>query len=354
MTDVRSPEGRLILVGNGDPIHIGSHLAEADAAAGYQMCFEDVRAAYDASVWRKRIDWWMRGRRPSRLQQFSAELVEACRSFRPECILSTGLAPIDADGLQAIGKLGIRRVSYLTDDPWNPTHRAGWFMNALPHYDAVFSPRRANLEDLRRLGCRRVRYLPFAYAPSLHYPDPPATCDEVKAFSSDVVFAGGADADRVPYVQALLQAGFTVALYGGYWERFRPTRPHTRGHADPMALRKAIGGAKVALCLVRRANRDGHAMRSFEVPAVGACMLVEDTDEHRAMFGEPGRAVVYFRAVNEMVQTMGRLRDDPAERERLGREAHRLIVGGHNTYQDRLLAMLEPTAVGMTAALGRS
>ena len=57
---------------------------------------------------------------------------------------------------------------------------------------------------------------------------------------------------------------------------------------------------------------------------------------------------------DEMVQTMGRLRDDPAERERLAREAHRLIVGGHNTYQDRLLAMLEPTAVGMTAALGRS
>jgi spore maturation protein CgeB len=257
-------------------------------------------------------------------------------------MVATGLAPVEANALEALGALGVQRVVYLTDDPWNPRHRAGWFMEALPLYDLVFSTRRANLNDLERLGCRRVRYLPFAYAPEVHYPDPPATPDEARAFASDVVFAGGADADRVPYIQALLRSGFKVGLYGGYWERFHPTRLYSRGHADPASLRKAIGGAKVALCLVRRANRDGLAMRSFEVPAIGACMLVEDTAEHREIFGPPDRAVAYFRSLDEMVQRMRRLLDDPVERGRLASEAHRLIAEGGHTYRDRLRGMLDP------------
>src|SRR6266404_5638388 len=101
MKHTGSCERRLILVGNADPVHVGSHLAQAAAATGYQIRFEDVRVAYDASVWRKRIDWWLCGRRPSRLRQFSAEVVEMCRSFRPEWMLSTGLAPIEAGALDA-------------------------------------------------------------------------------------------------------------------------------------------------------------------------------------------------------------------------------------------------------------
>jgi spore maturation protein CgeB len=257
-------------------------------------------------------------------------------------MLATGLAPIEASALEALGALGVQRVVYLTDDPWNPSHRAEWFMEALPLYDLVFSPRRANLSDLERLGCRGVRYLPFAYAPEVHYPDPPATPEEARAFASDVVFAGGADTDRVPYIRALLRSGFKVGLYGGYWTRFRSTRLHTRGLAGPASLRKAIGGAKVALCLVRRANRDGLAMRSFEVPAIGACMLVEDTEEHREIFGAPDRAVAYFRNLDDMVRTLRRLLVDPVERGRLASEAHRLIVEGGHTYRDRLRRMLEP------------
>ena len=96
---------------------------------------------------------------------------------------------------------------------------------------------------------------------------------------------GGADRDRVPFIAALGAAGFSIALYGDHWDRFPETKPYDRGYADPQTLRQATAAAKIALCLVRRANRDGHVMRSFEIPAIGACMLVEDTEEHREIFG---------------------------------------------------------------------
>lgn len=342
----RPREATVLVVGNPDPVHVGAHLVAAARALGLGAVLLDVRRANGASrILRKA--WWLLDRRPTRLTRFSRDVVRACRSLRPRCVIATGLAPVNRDALRALGALGITRVNYLTDDPWNPAHRARWFFRALSCYDAVFSPRRANLDDLAQLGCRQVAYLPFAYNPEVHYREAAPGSVPEEEFDSDVLFAGGADRDRVRYVAALIRAGFRVALYGGYWERFPETRAHARGVADAETLRAAVSRARIALCLVRRANRDGHAMRTFELPAMGACMLVEDTEEHREIFGEDGRAVMYFRTLEEMVERARWLVERPDERRRLAAEARRLVSSGSHTYADRLSEIL--MTVGLPA-----
>ena len=69
------------------------------------------------------------------------------------------------------------------------------------------------------------------------------------------------------------------------------------------------------LCLVRRANRDGQVMRSYEAAAIGSCMLVEDTPEHRELFGPDGEAVVYFETIDDMLRRLQLLLDAPDERD---------------------------------------
>jgi spore maturation protein CgeB len=81
-------------------------------------------------------------------------------------------------------------------------------------------------------------------------------------------------------------------------------------------------------------------MRTFEVPAVGSCMLTEDTPEHREIFGQDGEAVVYFNTVTEMVEKTHWLLHHDQERQRLAQNAHLLITQGQNTYGDRLKTML--------------
>ncbi len=296
--------------------------------------------AFAGNRWIGKVNWWLRGRRPNRFREFSERVVEACREQQPRWLLATGIAPIEEPALKEIGRLGTTRLNYLTDDPWNPSHRAPWFMNALRQYDWIFSTRRSNLEDLRDHGCPRVSYLPFAYAPHLHYPEPPRTLEASTRFSADVAFAGGADPDRVPLIAALIREGVTVALYGGYWNRYAETKQFARGLADPETLRKAIGAAKVALCLVRRANHDGNAMRTFEVAAMRGCMLAEYTDEHREILGDDGETVVYFRSPEQMIDRLRWLLEHDDERRRLGSAVQARITGGRNTYKDRLEAML--------------
>lgn len=330
----------LLIVGNPDSVHIGAHFLRAAEALGIETVVCDVTEAYDGPLWRNRINWWVHGRRPTRLEAFSAKVLEACRDQRPTWLLATGIAPVEEAALKEIGKLDVLRLNYLTDDPWNPAHRAPWFLRAAPQYDYIFSPRRATLGDLRRLGCMSACYLPFAYAPELHFPEAPANGERVR-LASDIIFAGGADRDRVPYIEALIQAGFGVALYGGYWERYAQTAPAARGQADASTLRKAVSAAKVSLCLVRRANRDGNVMRSFELPAMGACLLAEDTEEHREIFGDDGEAVAFFRAREDMVEKLRWLLAHEDVRRRLRDAAHRIITTGRNTYRDRLEAILQ-------------
>src|SRR5205814_454358 len=208
--------------------------------------------------------------------------LETCELFQPEVIVTTGAAPVSAPALQSCREKGIKCINFSTDDPFNPRQRAPWFLQALREYDVVFTPRTVNREELRLHGCRRVEYLPFGYDESLFFPEPSVAPEE----ESDLFFAGTGDRDRLPYVRAAIDAGFCMRLHGIYWDRFPETKSITRGQDDIPTLRRAIAVCRIALCLVRHANRDGYAMRTFEVPAFGSCMMVEGSLEYWEIFGQ--------------------------------------------------------------------
>jgi spore maturation protein CgeB len=340
MTHAAGDAARLLIVGFRQGTHVGGSLARAAERLGLSYMFVDAGEAFSAPRLVRAVTWRLGGHRPPALRRFSRVVGSACARWRPRWLLSTGMAPIDAPTLATIGRLGVERLNYLTDDPWNPVLSARWFLDALRHYDHVFSPRSANLEDLRQHGCPAVTYLPFGYDPALCFRQNPPTLQEWSRYSTDLVFVGGADRDRVPYLDAAIRAGVEVTLYGGYWDRFPETSGHSRGHADVATVRKVTSAAKVSLCLVRRANRDGHVMRSLEIPAMGGCMLMEDTEEHRNLFGPPGHAATYFRAIPDMLEQLRWLLSAEAERRRLAASAERCIREGRHTYQDRLRAML--------------
>jgi hypothetical protein len=329
----------VLIVGNDGGTNIGASLFRGARALAIPAELADARAAYDAPRAVARFNWWVRGRRPTRLSAFSRTMVERWRAKRPSRIVAAGLVPLDARALEDARARGIPTAVYLTDDPWNPAFKSQWFLDALPLYDHVFTPRRSNIADLARHGCRSVNFLPFGFDPELFFPDPPSGVD-FPHYEADVFFAGGADDERRPFLTALLAQGFRVALYGDYWDRYVETRPVTRGHGGPKTLRHAIAASKVCLGLVRRANRDGHAMRSIEVPAAGGCFLAERTPEHEDIFGPDGEAVTYFSDIDAMVREARRLIDDASRRARLRARALEIITEGHFTYADRLQTLM--------------
>jgi spore maturation protein CgeB len=340
---------KLLLIGNFSSGHIGASLLIAARQLGVETITADTRSAIAAPPWLVRLNWHLLKRRPPYLRKFCESVIDLCRQSAPDILLTTGCAPINARTLHEIGALGIRRVNYSTDDPWSKVHRSPWLLAALKQYDVVFSPRRSNLEQLRSLRGPAVHYLPFAFDPTLHFLSKQDS-EELNGYESDVLFVGGADRERVAIVGQLVRKGFNVALYGGYWDRYRRTRPAARGLATPERIRQATTAAKVCLSLVRHSNRDGHVMRSFEMAALGACMLVEDTVEHREIFGEDGETVVYFRTSAELYSRLDWLLAHPTERARLSTAVLARTATEENTYANRLEQMLGLIKVALVPA----
>jgi spore maturation protein CgeB len=327
----------LAIVGGFQLAHIGRSFMRSATQHEIKARAFDVIDASQGSRLLRALSWRFADRRPPQMRQFAQTVISACTAFKPDILIATSAVPLPADALSALRSLNIVCANYLTDDPWNPASRARWFLRALPNYNIVFTPRRANVGDLRELGCRDVRYLPFGYDEVLHAP-----AGEVQdAPSHDVLFVGGADRDRAAFVTAFTRTGPRLALVGAYWSRSSTLRPFALGCMPPEAVRRLTASAKINLCLVRRTNRDGHVMRSFEIAAIGGCMLVEDTREHKEIFGGDGEAVLYFRTPQEAAARASSLLADANERSRLARAVHARIVAGGNSYGDRLSTMIE-------------
>jgi spore maturation protein CgeB len=338
---------RLMIVGHPGPSHVGGHLVDAARELGIEPTVVDVRGA-DGSRALQALSWRLRDRRPAGHRAFVAATLAEARRVRPSLILATGQVPLGADALRVLGENGARRVNFLTDDPFNPRLRARWFLASLGEYDALYSPRHANLAELRSASLRPVSYLPFACNPRQHHPDDAAE----PSVHDRLLFIGGADDDRAAILREVVSSGVAVTLIGGYWDRYRDLRGSHLGFAGPETINRVTRSAHACLILVRRANRDGHVMRSFEAAAAGGCLLVEDTADHRELYGEDGTSALFFRTPADIVERVRWLFTHPEARRRLADHArHRIGLTAGHTYTDRLRRIIEDATARCAGAL---
>ncbi len=324
---------RVLIVGASGGSNIGGSLWRGACHVGLETILCDSNEAWATGTFRQSFVWRLRGRRPLLFRNFNKRLIQRCRDFRPTVMLVTGRAGVAGETLRFCHMAGIRMANFLTDDPFNQRMHSPWFMETLGMYNVLFTPRRSNIEQLRTDGCRRVKYLRFGYDADLFCRD---SSKDTKEDTSDLFFAGHVEASRMDYVVAAIKAGLRVRLYGKGWDAYAVTRPYARGEADIATIRSEARQCKLSLCLIRHDNRDGHSMRTFELPAIGACILAEDTDDHRDIFGRDSDRVTYFASPYEMVERAKRLLDAPAERTRMRNAVHDYITNGGNTYADRL------------------
>lgn len=329
----------IMIVGGALETNVGLSLHEAASTLGIASELIDTLPAFSGPKLLRTLNWRFNDRRPVRLDEFSNFVVQRCRKTRPQILISTGIAPLTSSALKQLSDLNIVLANFQTDDPWNEAHLSNWYLEALSHYDYIFSPRSAALQQLRAATSANVSYLPFGYDPRLFYPETDATA-LMKTTRCDVVFAGGADKDRLNAVKSLAKSGLSLGLYGGYWGKYDFARPFYRGMASAATLRSAHANSLVAIGAVRRANRDGNSMRTFELPAMACCCVMEATADHFRLFGKEGDAVAYFDTPESLVAKCLSLCSDSRTRSIMARRAHALVEFGHR-YEDRLRAMLE-------------
>lgn len=332
----------ILVVGQLSNEHLGFHFKTALSELGLPGQFLDYRSCKSSFEILNKIWWRLFDKSYVHQESFQKRLQSEQEIASAKTVFVLGNSPVTQKTLLWFKSNQVKTINFLADDPWNTKISPNWFLNSLPLYDLLITPRKANLSQLQQLSSGKVIYLPFGYNPQIHFEDSKLTPEEEQKYSCDVMFFGGADPDRVPYIIELIRAGFNLKLYGGYWDRYPETKPYSRGIISPEELRKAIKASKVVLNLVRRANRDGHVMRSFEGPAMGGCMLNEFTEEHLEIFGSSN--TLFFQNSEEMVKHVKALISSSELRTQITQSNSDRIVKGKNTYTDRLKVILEHLA----------
>jgi len=244
-----------------------------------------------------------------------------------------------SEARQSLERRGGGIACFLCDDPFNPVHRCESWLQALAEYTLVVSTKRQVIPDLVAAGCRRVQYARFGYHPPIHRPVNPKALGFLKC---DIGFAGNADADRLPILRGLAEgtSDLSFNLYGHGWSADPVLRAITQPQVVGLHYSAAMLAATVCPCLVRRANRDGHVMRSIELPAVGAFMLAERTEEHQEMFDE-GVHCDYWGSVEELIDKSRWYSSNPRHAAYIAHAGHAHVVAAPNTYADRALEVVQ-------------
>ena len=114
---------------------------------------------------------------------------------------------------------------------------------------------------------------------------------------------------------------------------------------------KVLNATKINLCFLRKLNRDVQTTRSVEIPACGAFMLAERTEEHRRLFAE-GVEVDYFEGVEELERKCRWYLANDEERDDMARRARARCVDHGYSNSERLRKVLATVAPTATSIVG--
>ncbi len=233
-------------------------------------------------------------------------------------------------------------AGYSPDDMIRRQNQSMQFLRHLSLYDIFFTTKSYGVQELKALGCPKVKFVGNAFDPDIHKPIQVSPMDR-KIWGGPVGFVGAYEPTRAFSMYSLAKQEIPVRVWGPDWQKCRLRAKHfLLEHkslwAEQYAL--ALNAFDINLCFLRKINRDLQTTRSMEIPACGRFMLAERTDEHLALF-EEGKEAEFFSTDAELLDKVRYYLIHEANRRRIaaaGRE--RTLRSGYSNH-DRLREMLQ-------------
>lgn len=279
---------------------------------------------------------------PHDLAGVNRQLRAVDAGFAPHLVwIEKGLT-VEAETLRALRERWPQTVllNYSGDDMFNPRNQSRQWHAGLRLYDLYVTTKRHNVSELQEAGARDVFHVDKAFDPLVHRPMP-VTPEVRTRLGGDVGFIGWPEAERAASMLHLARRGVPVRIWGP-WRRSLRYHPDLRVEGRPLwsdDYASALSAFRINLCFLRKVNRDRHTTRSVEIPACGAFMLAERTEEHLALF-EEDREAVYFSSDDELLEKVRWYLAHEDERARIAEAGRQRCWTGGYTYERRLEQVL--------------
>lgn len=330
-------------------LEILGHTVERFAWHGYFSVTGHSVAANLLNLWCRAQNKYLWGGLVNRLNR---DLIDLAKHIQPDAVFVYRGTHVFPQTLRALRTVvpGVVLIGYNNDDPFAPNHVSGlWrhFIAGLPELDMALAYRHANLEDLRRAGARRVELLRSWYIPERNHPVSLST-EERERFGCDVVFVGHYEPDmRLACLEEVVKRGWHLRLFGHAkgWRHALEASPLLR-HLNPVNTvwgsdyNRALNGARIALCFLSKLNRDTYTRRCFEIPASGALMLSEYSDDLTEMFS-PGVEADYFDSPQRLGEKVDRYLCDEILRAQVADAGRARLVADRHDVVARMQQVVE-------------
>jgi spore maturation protein CgeB len=232
-------------------------------------------------------------------------------------------------------------AGYSPDDMSANHNNSRYFVNGLKLYDVYFTTKSYGVAELHAMGAPKVFFSGNAYDPATHRP---MEIDENtrRNFGASVGFIGSYEIDRARSISHLFRNGIDVKIRGSMWDAAPPDLPLPKvsQHVLGDDYARGICATDINLCFLRKINRDLQTQRSVEIPACGAFMLAERTDEHRDLF-EEGKEAEYFESDEELADKIRYYLANPDERLKIARAGRERCLRSGYSYQERIRTALQ-------------
>jgi len=281
------------------------------------------------------------------VNQLNSDLIETVENLKPELIFIYRGTHIYPQSLVEIKKLvpEASLISYNNDDPFSPKYpKWMWrhYIGSLKYCDKSFVYRTHNINDAYNAGAKNVDLLRSWYLPWKDKPTP-LTEDDRLEFSSDVSFVGHFESDgRLEVCEALLSRGIDLKIFGPYkglgksgWHGHIKDSSPIKQQTPLRFLNgneyvKALSGTKIALCFLSKLNRDTYTRRCFEIPACGAALFSEYSDDLGELYKE-GQEAEFFRSQDELIEKVDFYLRNPSLLAILAERGRRRVIDdGHD------------------------
>jgi len=272
----------------------------------------------------------------------SRQFVATACSFRPELILVVSGNLISANALQTVRhETKATLYHFYGEDFFNPLNTTRTLRDASFLYDHLFTTKSFNVSELAEIGLTQVSYIPHGYRPNCHFPVTISEADR-QQYGSDLAFVGTWEAERASTLAQLKE--FDLRIWGAYWHKagkelgLRGAIQNRAVYCDDMS--RVFNASKINLAFLRKANRDRHTSRTFEIPACGGFQLSERTDEVLSFF-EEGKEIECFESVDELKDKARYYLVHEAQRQRIASAGMARVQRSGYSYTDRLQTILE-------------
>jgi spore maturation protein CgeB len=290
----------------------------------------------------RRIRWRLRW--PVDEFDENARLLRIAETTRPDVIFIDNSRVVSLRTLRRLRDFGDPTLAYYTPDDIIAPHNLSWPLRlTFPEWDIFFTTKTFNLPELASRNVRRPVLIGKAFDTTLHRP---MTKEEVgpEYQKYDLVFLGAFERDRAASIRRLGEAGLNVLVFTSATNKWQLTAGHSnvviREAVFNVEYTKAIHYGKIALCFLRKINRDRITQRTMEIAATGQPMLAEKTDEHDIHFID-GREYVGFTDDSSLVRLAKGLLENHKLRSAIGDGGrNRCLSSGYST-ADRATQLLE-------------